>query len=802
MRKLLISALLFTCLTTFSQDISITFEVDMSYQIELDKFNPDAEYVDVAGTFNNWGTSLTKLSDSDKDGIWEATVNGFNADQKIEFKFRYNGAWNDREEFPGSGNNRTHVVSSGDETLSFWYNDEESPTGPALADVNSSSTFVFTGGSVLFSDNSSGLIENTEWVFEGGNPSVSTDRNVSVTYETPGSYNVTLRVSNSFSSDEIVLSDYITVGDQSEEDLNWWNETTFYEIFVRSFYDSDGDGIGDFNGITEKLDYLNDGDPNTTNDLGITGIWLMPIHDSPSYHGYDVNDYRSINPDYGTMDDFENFLSEAHKRGIKVIIDLVLNHTSTEIEWFKNARSSSTSDKRNWYRWTESKPSYSGPWGQTVWHGGGSSYYYGLFWGGMPDLNYDEEEVRNEIFDITRFWLEDIGIDGYRLDAVKYIHEKASELEDISETHAFWRDWVAVTKESNPNALSVGEAWTSTEKIVPYVVNRGLDFCFDFDLSSAMISSINGKSAIPLKNQINKVINSYPYFQFGTFASNHDQNRIMDELGSNESKVKLIAASYFMLPGVPFVYYGEEVAMKGTKPDEDIRRPMPWSNDSNGGFSDSSPWNSLSSNYKTNNVEVGMEDPNSVFNWYRKLIQLRGKEVALQKGTYREINTGSDEVLGFWREYEGEQVLVLINYGESTRSVEVNTSNVFTTTESSALVDQLDASYRIDLVNKSELTITLDAEQSRVLKTGPLTLGLKSEEAIQLFPNPASTIVRLNSKLGNQVDYEILTIDGKLVKSGTYEYVDGIDISKLSRGIYLVKLKSDQKELTSKLYLR
>ena len=796
MRNGLFTILILLFFSVHSQSISITFEVNMSYQIEQGKFNPQTEFVDVAGTFNNWGGTLRSLSDDDGDSIWVATISGFTVGQNIEFKFRYNGEWDDREEFPGAGNNRTHTVGS-NETLTFWYNDEEPPTGPASADIQSSSTFTYTGGSVVFTDNSSGLIESREWFFEGGDPSTSSESNVSVSYNTPGSYDVTLKVSNSFSSDEVVLEDFITVEDQSATDLEWWNGATFYEIFVRSFFDSDGDGIGDFNGITEKLDYLNDGDPNTTSDLGIQGIWLMPIHDSPSYHGYDVNDYRSINPDYGTMDDFKHFLDEAHKRGIKVIIDLVLNHTSTEIEWFKNSRSSASSSQRNWYKWTSPRPSYSGPWGQTVWHGN-SPYYYGLFWGGMPDLNYDEPEVKNEMFDITRFWLEDIGIDGFRLDAVKFIHEDGDQLEDLSQTHEFWREWVGVTKQSNPEALSVGEAWTSTEKIVPYVVNEGLDFCFEFDLGSAMLNSIKNGSATSVRTQINKVINSYPYYQFGTFATNHDQNRLMDELSSNEDKVKLMAATYLTLPGIPFIYYGEEVGMLGSKPDENIRRPMSWSNESNAGFSTRSPWISPASNYTGNNVEVEKYDQNSLFNWYRRLVQLRNSETALTHGTYREFATENSSVFGFWREIDNEKVLVLINYGNSGVSETLNSSDIPSLGSDNAFVDYFDQELRIDPSVSTSFTIDLAANQVRVFTQGPLTLNTINEQSIQVYPNPTKGIIHIENSEA-PIDVNLTDLKGRTIMRLEQFQDTTINVEHLKKGIYLLRIFRGEVEEVTKV---
>ncbi len=771
----------------------------MNYQIEQGNFNPQSEFVDVAGTFNNWGSSLQRLADDDGDGVWSTTISGFTGGQSIEFKFRYNGAWDDREEFPGPGNNRVHTVSATDETLSFWYNDEEPPTGPVSAKLQSSSSFSFTGGSVVFTDNSSGLVEERLWTFEGGDPSSSTDKTVSVSYAEPGLYDVTLQVSNSFSSDQILLEDHIKIEDQTNADLEWWNDATFYEIFVRSFYDSDGDGIGDFNGITEKLDYLNDGDPTTSTDLGITGIWLMPIHDSPSYHGYDVNDYRSINPDYGTMDDFKNFLSEAHKRGIKVIIDLVLNHTSTEIEWFKNSSSSATSGKRNWYKWTNIKPSYNGPWGQTVWHGSSPNYYYGLFWGGMPDLNYEEEEVKTEVFDITRFWLEDVGIDGFRLDAVKFIHENDDQLEDLSETHEFWREWVAVTKQSNPNALSVGEAWTSTEKIVPYVVDNGLDFCFEFDLGSAMVNSIKNGNASSVRNQISKVINSYPYYQFGTFATNHDQNRLMNELDNSDDKVKLMAATYLTLPGIPFIYYGEEVGMLGRKPDENIRRPMSWNNNSFAGFSTSSPWISPASNYAENNVEIGMQDPNSIFNWYRKLVRLRNAEPALRQGSYSEFEVQNQSVFGFWRQLEEQKVLVLINYGNDEVVETLHSTDISGLTADQAFVDFFDQGLRIDPNSVTASSIVMKPNQVRVFTPGSLTLNTPASIEIQVYPNPTNDILNIANKSGEPLEVTLSDLKGQVILH--FDHFNGtfINVENVTRGIYFLKVKRNLEEETFKV---
>ncbi|MFQ5614991.1 MAG: alpha-amylase family glycosyl hydrolase, partial [Anaerolineales bacterium] len=270
--------------------------------------------------------------------------------------------------------------------------------------------------------------------------------------------------------------------------LGWWNDAVFYEIFVRSFYDSDGDGIGDFAGITERLDYLNDGDPNTTSDLGITGIWLMPINVSPSYHGYDVSDYLAVNEEYGSMGDFRRLLDEAHQRGIRVIIDLVLNHTSIKHPWFQEAASDPNSPYRDYYVWAENPPGYKSPWGSDVWHLADTGYYYGIFWSGMPDLNYNNPEVTAEIQEVIRFWLEDVGVDGFRLDAIKHLIEDGNVQENTPATHQWWEGFHAYYTSINPEAFTVGEAWTSTSEVVQYIGDE-MDIAFEFDTAGAIIQS-------------------------------------------------------------------------------------------------------------------------------------------------------------------------------------------------------------------------------------------------------------------------------------------------------------------------
>lgn len=426
----------------------------------------------------------------------------------------------------------------------------------------------------------------------------------------------------------------------------WWNDAVFYEIFVRSFYDSDGDGIGDIQGVIQKLDYLNDGNPDTNTDLGVTALWLMPIFPSPSYHGYDVTNYKDIHTDYGNMNDFRALVNEAHNRGIKIIIDFVGNHTSDQHPWF--TASAENSSKRNWYIWRSSAPDYNGPWGQTVWHERNNAYYYGIFWGGMPDLNYKNTEVTNEIKNTVRFWKEDIGVDGFRIDAVKHWIENGSNQENTNETLSWWRDFYAFQKDLDPGLMTVGEAWTSTQNIVPYTDNR-LDYCFEFDLANAILDGVINQNGTGIGNKMNEILSSYPEGQFGTFLTNHDQDRSFYRLGQNLSRAKLAASLLLSLPGVPYLYYGEEVGMLGQKPDENIRRPMQWSSEANGGFSNQTPWHPLNANFAEANVADQRQDENSLWRHYQKWIAARNGSPALRKGTYDNVNTGTNTVFSFIR---------------------------------------------------------------------------------------------------------------------------------------------------------
>jgi len=487
---------------------------------------------------------------------------------------------------------------------------------------------------------------------------------------------------------------------------NWWNDTVFYEIFVRSFYDSDKDGIGDINGLITKLDYLNDGDPNTKTDLGVTGIWLMPIMESPSYHGYDVENYYQIDQEYGTNEDFTRLIEEAHKRGIKVIIDLVINHTSTNHPWFI-ASNKGDPEYRDYYIWSETDPSYTGPWGQDVWYSGTAGYYYALFWSGMPDLNLTNPKVTQQIYDITEFWLLEMRADGFRMDAVRHLIEQGKTQENTSATHEWLYNYHQFYRSLSPSAFTVGETWTDTLNASLYAVNEN-DIPIDFDLSKAYLASAGSGITQSPKYILNTVLQTYPDDQFGIFLTNHDQPRVMSVLKDIE-KAKVAAALLLTSPGVPFLYYGEEVGMLGMKPDELIRLPMPWNGDVPGvGFTNGTPWRAALPSSATNNVESMASDPDSLWTYYRDLIDLRNKHSALRHSRTFLVENAPISVLVTLHVNEEEKLLIFVNTSSKPVSIYANSLSMEKSPFSGAWVGKsiFGNSSQIELFGNEKMVLT------------------------------------------------------------------------------------------------
>lgn len=448
----------------------------------------------------------------------------------------------------------------------------------------------------------------------------------------------------------------------------WARGAVFYEIFVRSFADSNGDGIGDLNGLISKLDYLNDGDPATSTDLGIDGIWLMPVFESPSYHGYDTIDYETIEKDYGTNADFQHFLEEAHKRGIRVIVDFVMNHTSSEHPWFIDSASSSSSPKRGWYVWSATNPGWKQPWGgnDPSWHLRNGAYYYGAFWSGMPDVNYRSPEAKAEMLRLARHWLMQ-GADGYRLDATRYLVETGpgeAGQADTPETYMVLKELSAEVRRIRPDAILVAENTVDTRTLAKYFESMPMNF--NFPLASAVVEGVNSGNANRIRQTLRDVISAYPRGVIDTpFLTNHDQTRLATVLGSNAGKLRNAAAILLTLPGAPFLYYGEEVGLQNgpTSADESKRTPMQWT--SSGGFTTGTPWRQYAPGVTANNVASQTGDPRSLLSYYRNWIGARKRSAGLLKGDIAPLET-SAQILAFIRDSGDERVLVVHNVSDSS----------------------------------------------------------------------------------------------------------------------------------------
>lgn len=444
----------------------------------------------------------------------------------------------------------------------------------------------------------------------------------------------------------------------------------FYEVFVRSFSDSNNDGIGDIKGITQKLDYLK--------DLGVKGIWVMPINPSPSYHGYDVTDYYNINPQYGTMNDFKELITEAHKRDINVIMDLVINHTSDQHPWFQQALKDKSSIYRDYYNWANkntdlNEPSPFGgdkPWTKTS---DGKDYYYALFWKGMPDLNYDDKEVRMETKRIAKYYL-DMGLDGFRLDAAKWIYTN-----DVKRNVQWWKEFNTYVKSVNNDAILVGEVWEDDPLyIAPYI--NGLDSCFDFPLSDQIIKGLTSSSSMKDATlSINKIYNKYKKvnsnYVDSPFLTNHDMNRIMSVLNNDEEKAKKAAAILLTLPGTPYLYYGEETGMTGVKPDEALREPFIWDNKDE---SKNTHWEPIKNDVNKVAVNLQDKDPNSMLNFYRNIIALRNNSDALKYGKFEVIDVKNKDIMAYKRKYKGDSIYIYINAAKNRKveNIDIDTAKV------------------------------------------------------------------------------------------------------------------------------
>jgi glycosidase len=449
---------------------------------------------------------------------------------------------------------------------------------------------------------------------------------------------------------------------------SWLKDAVFYEVFVRSYYDSNADGIGDFRGLEMKLDYIK--------QLGANALWLMPIFKSPSYHGYDTVDYYQVNEDYGTMEDFDSLLIEADKHGIRIILDLVVNHTSLEHPWIQKYVEN-IAPYNHWYLWEKTRPGGK----RSVYgkakpvEGGGWRYnaqrkqfYYAHFSKKMPELDLRNTAVRQEVKKIAKFWL-DKGVAGFRLDAAQLIIEEGpgKKQSNTQATIQWWIEFSQYVKSLNPQAILVGEVWDEHSQISKYhVKGKGLDLCFDFPFQSDTLKAVGSgsvKSFIDMVAAKKKL--PAPLSFYAPFLANHDQDRYMTSLDNDSAKARMAAIILLTAPGTPFIYYGEEIGMYHRTKKVDhllIRTPMQWDQTKvTAGFTSAkAPWHKINDNKAPYNVRHQRRSPDSLLKLYQKLIRLRLEHPELRYGDYKFHSVGKN-VLAYEKVYEKSAVLVLIN---------------------------------------------------------------------------------------------------------------------------------------------
>jgi len=519
---------------------------------------------------------------------------------------------------------------------------------------------------------------------------------------------------NSLKTVGLILFIFLTQSCQKEKGAgnedNWWKETVFYEIYMPSYKDSNADGFSDFKGLTSKLDYIE--------SLGVKGIWLTPFLESPKVdNGYDVSDYYKIDPTYGTLQDFEAFLNEAHKRDIKIIMDLVVNHTSTDSEWFQQAKKSKDNPYRDYYIWKDAPNNWESFFGGPAWELDSitNQYYYHQFDVKMADLNWGNPKVVEEIQDVLRFWLE-LGVDGFRLDVINFLttDENAPDnpYKDGEQEHLYDKDQTGVktamrtiksTINEYPNRFVVGEIGSDKiEELKNYQSKDLLDVVFNFNFGS--IKEFSAQRIFDELMSMEKNMRNYPTLFFGS----HDMPRLISRLAENNpDRAESLAALILTAKGVPFIYYGEEIGMQNIEANsieemKDIqgrthynlalkdgnseakaleignrhnrdksRSPMQWNDEPFAGFSDNAPWIKVHQNYTLLNVAAQENQENSLLNNYKKLIALRNSEPVLQYGAYENLSFSNNRIL-FTRKYNDEIIKVFFNFSESPMLIKID----------------------------------------------------------------------------------------------------------------------------------
>jgi len=502
---------------------------------------------------------------------------------------------------------------------------------------------------------------------------------------------------------------------ENKKEWVWWKHGVIYQIYPRSFYDSNNDGVGDIPGIIMKMDYLS--------SLGIDAIWLSPVYTSPMHDfGYDISNYREIDPVFGTLDDFKKLLQVAHSRGIRVIMDMVMNHTSYLHQWFQESRSSLNNPKRNWYIWRSGRNghppnNWQAAFGGSVWEWDENSnqYYLHSFLKEQPDLNWRNEEMQKAFFEEIRFWL-DLGVDGFRLDVINWIAKDKDFRSNPSiiginglQRHVFDRNRSRSHKivkklrkliDSYPNRMTVGEVFTlppGNPELSASYLGTGkdqLNLAFDFSLIYRWWSASLYHSC--LKRWYESIPpDGWP----AIVLSNHDMPRAISRFGmgkNRDAKAKVAAAFLLTTRGTPFLYYGEEIGILNVKLTrgqiidpfgkrfypiyagrDRSRSPMQWDNSQHAGFSRVTPWIPLNPCYKKNNVEFQESNNLSLLSWHKALIALRKEHKALHRGTWISVADGDNGFLAFYRIFEAEKILVILNFTDNNKRFSLGKESTF-----------------------------------------------------------------------------------------------------------------------------
>ena len=495
---------------------------------------------------------------------------------------------------------------------------------------------------------------------------------------------------------------------------DWYKDAIIYEVYVRGFHDSSSDGNGDLRGLIEKLDYLR--------DLGVDCLWLMPIYESPlKDDGYDIADFRKIHPTIGVVEDFEALTAAAHERGIRIIADLVINHTSDQHPWFQEARRDPLSPKRDYYVWSDTDQKYPDvriiftdtEHSNWTWDPVARQYYWHRFFSHQPDLNYDNPQVRREMLDIMAFWL-DRGIDGFRVDAVPYLIEReGTNCENLPETHQFLKEMRAFVDEHHPGALLLAEANQWPSDLLPYFGEEDeFHMAFNFPLMPRLFMAIRREDRRPIVDIMAQMPSIPPSCQWALFLRNHDEltlemvtdeerdymyeeyakdprmrinlgirRRLAPLMENGRRQMELLYSLLFTLPGSPVLYYGDEIGMGDNIYLGDrngVRTPMQWSGDRNAGFSRADPSRLFQPvildplyNYQAVNVEAQIRSPTSLLNWLRRLIRVRSHAV-FGRGSLEFVPCANHRVVAYSRSYGDQTVLVVNNLSRFAQPAELD----------------------------------------------------------------------------------------------------------------------------------